>query len=154
MLYLPDHARPGFLATWQALGGERERLHLVGRLPFAQQADRAASCDLFLDAFRYQAGSTGLAAIAAGLPLLCRAGETPLARLSVSLNRFLGLDELVCQDSAAYIERACALARPGAIADLRQRLQAASRDRGLFDPARAARALERLVLDCVATPTA
>lgn len=150
VLYLPEHARAGFLATWRALGGDPSRLHLVGRLPFAEQADRAASCDLFLDAFRYQAGSTGIAAIAAGLPLLCRAGATPLARLSVSLNRFLGLDgELVCADTERYIQRALALAEPGAIGDLKTRLAAAARATGLFDPARATRALEQLVTDTV-----
>ena len=149
VLYLPGHARAGFLAAWRELGADPARLHLAERLPFDQQADRAASCDLFLDAFRYQAGSTGMAAIAAGLPVLCRAGQTPLARLSVSLNRFLGLDELVCADTDSYIRRAVALADAGAIDSLKQRLRMASHDTGLFDPRRAARAIEALIVEII-----
>src|SRR5690606_16569428 len=85
MAYVPPHAREGFLRCWESHAGPRERLVLVDRLPAAAQADRAASCDLFLDAFRYQAGATAVASIAAGLPILSRRGSTPLSRLSTSL---------------------------------------------------------------------
>jgi protein O-GlcNAc transferase len=109
-------------------------------------SSHAACCYLYLDAFRYLAGATGVAAIEAGLPILCREGATPLARLGVSLNRLLGLDELVCADTARYVERACELARDAAQrTDLRRRLEAATRRVGLFDPRRVAAAIEACV---------
>jgi predicted O-linked N-acetylglucosamine transferase (SPINDLY family) len=143
VVYLTQVGRPGFLEFWRQLGGQAEAIFFVDKIPRADHAARAASCDLFLDAFRYQAGTTGVAAIAAGLPILCReGGSTPAARMGVSLNRFLGLDELVCPDTPTYIERAVAWGREGTGA-LKRRLAEAVVERGLLDPARTARALER-----------
>lgn len=145
LVYLPAHARAGFLAGWQAQGGDVAQLRLADWLPAEAQADRAASCDLFLDAFRYQAGATALAAIAAGLPILCRQGQTPLARLGVSLNRSLGLDELICADTAAYIAAAVELLDdPPRLALLRARMLRSPEWRRLFDPRRTAVAIEAL----------
>src|SRR5690606_19458958 len=110
------------------------------------QADRAASCDLFLDAFRYQAGATALASVAAGLPILSRNGDSALSRLGAGLNRFLGLEELVCHDTAQYIERAAHLANHvDELETLRSRLRDASIRNGLFDPRRGAAAIETLI---------
>ena len=146
LAYLPDSAREGFMQAWARHGGDPDRLHPCGHLPAARQADRAASCDLFLDAFRYQAGATGIAAAAAGLPLLARRGDSALARLGAGLNRFLGLDDLVCADAEAYVGRAVALATdPPALAELRARAAAAVGASGLLDPRRAAAAIEALV---------
>lgn len=146
LVYLPDAAREGFLQAWARCGGDPARLHACGHLPAASQADRAASCDLFLDAFRYQAGATGIAAVAAGLPLLARRGDSALARLGAGLNGFLGLDDLVCADADAYVARAIALANDApALAELRARAAAAVGASGLLDPRRAAAAIEALV---------
>lgn len=147
LVYLPRYARAGFLRHWQGFGGDAARLHFAGRLPIAEQADRAASCDLFLDAFRYQAGATAIASAASGLPILCRAGTTPLARLSVSLNHFLGLEELICADTATYIERAARLANtPSDLHGLRERMLEAIPQSRLFDPRRTAAAIEDIIL--------
>lgn len=144
-VYLPAEARPHFLRAWQEMGGDAARLHLLGHVPFEAQADRAASCDLCLDAFRYQAGATALSAVAAGLPLLSREGDRPLARLGVAVNRFLGLDELVCTDTGQYIGRAAALANdPARLDALRARMRRAAAATGLFDPRRTAAAIEAL----------
>lgn len=145
-VYLPDAARAGFVRQWQQRGGDAMRLHLFGHVSENEQADRAASCDLFLDAFRYQAGATALACVAAGLPLLTREGASPLARLGVSLNRVLGLDTLICADTNDYIERAVALANdPAQLQALRELMREACERTALFDPRRAAAAIEDLV---------
>lgn len=147
MVYLPEHARAGFLRCWDRQQGDRERLLLVERLPLEEQADRAASCDLFLDAFRYQAGATGLASLASGLPILCLEGHTPLSRLSVSMNRFLSLEELICKDAQEYIRRASDLANDyRQLRDIRQKLRQSVAYRGLFDPRRCASAIEAICL--------
>ncbi|KAF1700966.1 tetratricopeptide repeat protein [Pseudoxanthomonas suwonensis] len=145
-VYLPPEARPHFLRAWQAGGGDPLRLHVLDHVPFEAQADRAASCDLFLDAFRYQAGATAMSCVAAGLPVLGREGHGTLARLGTGINRFLGLDELVCADTAQYIDRAAALAsEPARLAALRARMREAASATGLFDPRRAAAAIESVI---------
>ncbi|WP_368561722.1 tetratricopeptide repeat protein [Pseudoxanthomonas sp. UTMC 1351] len=147
LVYLPQHAREGFQRNWSRLGGSSARLHFAEKLPAGEHADRMASCDLFLDAFRYQAGATAIAAAAANLPVLSRVGETPLARLSVSLNRFLGLEDLVCADTAAYIERAAFLANsPESLESLRKEMRCAVQRTGLFDQRRSASAIEDIVI--------
>lgn len=147
LVYLPTAARPAFLDAWRRAGGDPRRMHPCGHLPWTRQADRAASCDLFLDAFRYQAGATGIAAAAAGLPLLAHRGGSPLARLGAGLNDYLGLgDALGCTDVEDYVARAVELAgNPTALADLRAGTVEAVADRGLLDPRRAAAAIEQLV---------
>jgi len=147
LVYLPRYARAGFLRYWQRHGGSTSRLHLADRLPAAVQADRAASCDLFLDAFRYQAGATAIASVAAGLPILSRVGATPLARLSLSLNRFLGLDSLVCSSTEAYVERALTLIHSsGALAQLRESMHEAMSRSRLLDPRRTSLAIEQTII--------
>lgn len=149
MAYIPEAAREGFFQQWSASGGPVDRLHVVGAVSLAEQASRAASCDLFLDAFRYQAGATAMNAIGNGLPVLSLgSGQTPLSRLSVSLNRYLGMDELVCRDIDEYASSAATLANDRAKSnDLRARLESRVLSRGLFDPRRAARSLEQAIRD-------
>ena len=144
-LYLPDPAQPGLQREWRRRGLDPARLLFLPKLGLDEHISRAACVDLFLDAFRYQAGATAMASAAAGLPTLCLAGQGAAARLSVSINLCLGLDDLVVDSIDAYVATAVALARePARLADLRRQLQAGRAASGLFDPARAARGLETI----------
>lgn len=142
-IYLPAHARQGFAEAWTAQGGDPARLRMLDKLAPALHQARAAACDLGLDAFRYHAGATAMAAVAAGLPMLTLAGATPLSRMGVSINRSLGLDVLIARDRDDYVRRALALADdPMRLAGLRQDPSVASAQRDLARPERIARALE------------
>ncbi len=145
MVYLPHSARPGFLRHWRDLGGDESRLMVVDVLAPEDQADRAASCDLMLDAFRYQGGATTLEAIGSGLPVLCRIGDTPPSRLGVSINRALGMDDMVAADTDDYICRAASLAnRPAELHALRQRVVIALQRGAFSDVRRVAAGIERI----------
>lgn len=143
MIYLPPYARSAFLSSWRRIGGDSNRLLVVDKIPMSQQACRAASCDLFLDTFQYQAGATAIGAIAAGLPLLTATGTSPLGRLGTSLNRFLGMEELICSSARDYVDRAIELAHaPSSMKEVREKMARNSMTSGLFDPARAATNIE------------
>ena len=143
LVYLPDAAKSNFVEFWTGHGGREDRLILASKLSSPEHADRAASCDLFLDAFRYQAGATGVAAVAAGLPLLTREGSTLVSRLGVSINRFLGQDDLVCTDTGAYVERAVEIGHDSGIRQsLKSGLLQAVAASGLLDPRRTAESIE------------
>ena len=143
LLAVADVARARLRAEWSALGGRDDQLLFVERIPAQEHMHRAAACDLFLDTFRYHAGATAVSALRAGLPVLCREGRLASARMGVSLNRALGLGELVVADDAAYVQRAGELAdRPAELAAVRDRLAVAMRGVAA-DPARFARTLER-----------
>ena len=145
-VYVPEAARSGLDSAWRSAGGREGALVFVPKLEPAGHLARSAACDLFLDAFRYQAGATGIAALEAGLPVLCREGRNPLSRLGSSLDRSLGLEELVCPDSETYVERAVQFARsPDRLASVRARQARAIDTSGFFDPARTARAIEAIL---------
>ena len=126
-------------------GLDERRLHLVPKLSAAAHQQRMASCDLFLDAFRYQGGATAIGAAAAGLPVLTRSGDTPVGRLGAAMHGLLGLQALVAPDRAGYERLATELAhQPGRLEGLRRRLASAVPASGLLDPGRTARGLEGL----------
>lgn len=145
VLSVAEAAAERLRARWDAAGLAPSRLHVVPKLPMHAHRTRMAACDLFLDAFRYQGGASAMAAAAAGLPVLSREGDTPVARMGMAMNRFLGLPELVVPDTDTYVDTALGLAadRPR-LAALRGRLEAAVIARGLLDPARSARDLEHV----------
>ncbi len=144
VVYVPEAARAGLQHQWRRRGLADKALILVPKLEPARHLARAAVCDLLLDAFRYQAGATAVSALEAGLPVLCREGDSPLARLGVSVNRWLGLDELVAPDTAAYVERAVQLAGDlRSLGAVRLRQAQAVEAQRFFDPRRSAAAIER-----------
>ena len=76
---------------------------------------------------------------------LLPATRLPSRRVAGSLLHAVGLEELVCDGSAAYEQRVLGLARnPGHLAAVRRRLDRARTASSLFDGAAAARALEAL----------
>jgi predicted O-linked N-acetylglucosamine transferase (SPINDLY family) len=102
-------------------------------------------CRRRLDTWPYNSGTTASDALRAGVPLLTLKGDTFAGRMAASLLHSLGLDQLIAQDHAAYIDLAIALAadRPRLQA-LRTVLAARLPDSPLFDPQRFAHDLERL----------
>ena len=146
LIYLNPAARAGFVRKWSELDGDPRRLMLVDEVSRQDQADRAASCDLMLDAFRYQAGATALGCASAGLPVLSRMGATALGRLSVSMNRFLGMEDLICDTTEEYIQTAVRLANcTDALELVRREFRANVVRTGLLAPRRAAAAVESVV---------
>ncbi len=88
-----------------------------GRLVFAprvpdksQHMARHQLCGLFLDTFTFNANSTALDALWAGLPVLTCEGARFGARFGAMALRSLGLDGLICTTPPAYENRAVHLA--------------------------------------------
>ncbi|MBP0650396.1 hypothetical protein J8J40_25445, partial [Mycobacterium tuberculosis] len=98
----------------------------------------------FLDTFYYNAHTTGLDALWAGLPIVTKTGPTFAGRVGTSLLRTLGLDELVTTTAEDYENLAVALAKdPARLAALKSRIAAARATSPLFDATQTARHLER-----------
>lgn len=142
LLTVGDEAQPLLRRHWQAMGGDPARLLFAPRIAPAEHLRRAAACDLFLDSFRYHAGATGVSAARAGLPVLCRVGGQPVARMGASLSAALGMLELAVGSTGEYVEAAVALAgEPARLQALRERLRKALQGEA-GDPAAFARKLE------------
>jgi predicted O-linked N-acetylglucosamine transferase (SPINDLY family) len=110
------------------------------RLVFAPKADHAdylaryRHAGLFLDTLPYNAHTTASDALYAGCPVLTRPGDAFASRVAGSLNRQIGLDELIVVDDEAYVALAIDLAHePARLDALKTRLRDASTRARLFD---------------------
>jgi protein O-GlcNAc transferase len=125
-------------AAAAALKIDAERLIFAPHMP--QKSAHLARCrlaDLFLDTAPYNAHSTAVEMLSAGLPILTCRGRTFAARVGASALAACGLGELVCADLEAYHARALELARsPERLLGIRTRLEQCRSSAPLFDTRR------------------
>lgn len=104
---------------------------------------RYTACDLFLDTFPYNAGSTANDVLRMDLPLLTLAGEAITGRTAASLLHTLGLDELITDNWCDYEALAIELAtKPERYAAIKRQLAMARESSPLFHTAQTTRAIE------------
>lgn len=110
------------------------RLLFSKRVHPAIYRNQLAVCDLFLDAFPYGSGATARDAIHANLPILCKPGRTMMSRLSAHMMRHLGLPELICDSTDAYVSIASHLGTDRKkTADLKKRMESNKSASLLYD---------------------
>ena len=125
-------------------GVDPERLVFAPRLDPAEHLDRLRRADLFLDTFDCNAHTTASDALWAGLPLLTRIGRSFPSRVSASLLKSLGLDELITYSIDEYELTAIELAHSeNRLESLRIRLESAKLESTLFDGREFARSIEK-----------
>lgn len=94
--------------------------------PFASKADHLARfklADLFLDTYYYNGHTTTSDALWAGVPAITCPRKTFASRVSASLLKAVGMEELIVDSLEAYQEKAIYLAEnPAALKDLREKL--------------------------------
>ena len=91
-------------------GVDSTRLVFGGHIPMEEYLARYRACDLFLDTFPYNAGTTASDALWTGLPVLTRTGESFASRMAASLLSAIGLPELITKTQDEYEALAIALA--------------------------------------------
>ena len=124
------------------------RLIFAGRTAgLPQHLARLQLADLFLDTLPYNAHSTAIDALWAGLPVLTRLGGSFAGRVAASLLRAIELPELVTTSIQQYEELAVALAtNPIQLAEMRERLARNRLAAPLFDSRAFVRDLEAAYL--------
>ncbi len=151
VLWLSAHA-PAIVANLrreaQACGVEPERLVFAPRVgAMDDHLARHACADLFLDTLPYNAHATANDALWAGLPVLTCLGTTFAGRVAASLDRAVGLGELVTHSLEEYEALALKIARePALLAALKAKLAANRTTHSLFDTARFTRNIEAAYL--------
>ena len=136
-------AAANLLAEATKRGVAPERLVFARYLPADEHLARHRCADLFLDTLPYNAHTTASDALWAGVPMVTCLGNAFQGRVGASLVRAVGLPELVTGSLDDYEALALRLARePGALHDLRTRLNAGRAAAPLFDTARICRHLE------------
>jgi predicted O-linked N-acetylglucosamine transferase (SPINDLY family) len=125
-------------------GVDERRLIFADRMEsLPEHLARLRAADLFLDTFPYNAHSTSLDALWAGLPVLTYAGESFPSRVTASLLRATGVPGLIAGSLSEYEEMAVDLAADAArLGQMRWMLAQNRSAAPLFDTARYARDLE------------
>lgn len=90
--------------------------------------------DITLDTFPYNGTTTTCESLWMGVPVITRAGNTHVSRVSMSILKALNLDELVSYSENEYIKNAIKLARDVIkLAELRESLRSRMRDSELIN---------------------
>ncbi len=121
-----------------------ERLIFAPRIPaLSDHLARQRLADLFVDTPIYNAHTTAIDALWAGIPVLTCAGRSFAARVAGSLLQAVGLPELITTDLAEYEALALRLARePGLLPGYSERLAGNIATKPLFDCQRFTRGVE------------
>jgi predicted O-linked N-acetylglucosamine transferase (SPINDLY family) len=140
-----------------ARGVEAERLIFTAREVVAIDQERArigkylASyklADLFLDTWPYNAGTTAIDALWAGLPVLTKEGKAGVARMAAGALRGIEVTELITRTQQEYKELAIQLAHnPERLKQLKDKVQANRLTTSLFDPVANTRHIENAYLE-------
>ncbi len=147
VLWLREGAAETLQREAAARGITPDRLVFAGHVPLEVHHARHQLADLFLDTLPYNAHATAADALAAGLPVLTRLGESYPGRVAASLVTAAGLPELVTHSADEYEKLALTLARdPARLKALRNRLVANRATAPLFDTTALARNIEAACL--------
>ncbi|MCM2440925.1 glycosyl transferase [Agrobacterium vitis] len=141
----PDaFARTNLEAAFAAEGIDPARILFAGKQDYGDHVHRLPLADLALDTFPYNGHTTTSDMLWSGLPVLTKRGHCFAARVSESLLKAVGLEQLVADDEEAFVSLAAELARqPDKIAALKNHLAANRHAAPLFDTLRFTRHLER-----------
>ena len=124
-------------------GVSSERLVFGEQLELDEYMARYQMCDLFLDTFPYNAGTTASDALWAGLPVLTMKGESFASRMAASLLTTIGLPELITSSQEQYEARAIELAtNPDKLKAIKTKLKTNRLTTPLFDTPRFTKHLE------------
>jgi predicted O-linked N-acetylglucosamine transferase (SPINDLY family) len=147
VLWLPKShpaALTNLLREAEARGVAADRLVFA---PLVESSEahlaRFRLADLFLDTLPYNAHSTTMDALWAGLPVLTCKGESFQARVAASLLTAAGLPELIASSAAEYEAMALHFAQaPEALAAIKEKLARNRQHAPIFDTGRFTRHLE------------
>jgi predicted O-linked N-acetylglucosamine transferase (SPINDLY family) len=118
----------------RARGVDGAKLVFGRQMPTAEYLARYQVCDLFLDTFPYNAGTTASDALWAGLPVLTLVGQSFASRMAASILNAVGLSELITTTQEEYEALAIELAmNPQKLTDIKYKLKANRLTAPLFD---------------------
>ncbi len=123
-----NQARPQAMTNYkkeaEARGVSPDRIIFAPRVTEMEgHLARLKCADLFLDTFPYNAHTSAIDALWAGVPLITRMGGTFASRMAGSLVKSIGLGDLIVRDIEEYEALAVDLANnPAKLSAIRQRL--------------------------------
>jgi predicted O-linked N-acetylglucosamine transferase (SPINDLY family) len=140
-------AKQNLQEAFEAEGINSSRLVFALYMPKEENLARYRACDLFLDTFPYNAGTTASDALWAGVPVLTRMGQSFASRVAASLLNAICLPELIATSQEEYEALAIELAlNPQKLAEIKLKLANNRLTTPLFDTPLFAKNLEAAYL--------
>jgi len=136
--------RENLLKEFEVLGIASERIIFANKLEsMADHLARLSLADLFLDTAPYNAHTTALDSLKAGVPIITYLGQAFAGRVGASVLNAIELPELITHSLEGYEQLAVALAQdPERLQQLKTRLAHNKNTTALFDTPRFVRNLE------------
>jgi predicted O-linked N-acetylglucosamine transferase (SPINDLY family) len=122
---LKNHAR--------AAQADLSRIVFSTRTVHKEFCARLKLCDVYLDTYPYNCGSTTNDVIRAGVPLVSRYGKTMVSRMGLSILSALNAIELTCVDVENYVNIVLQLSEKGANKKFNEFTYAASYNKFNFE---------------------
>ncbi|MCF1471466.1 hypothetical protein FS763_05945 [Agrobacterium vitis] len=136
-------ARQSTAAFFKSLGVKQSQLLFAPKMLYENHIARAQAADFAIDSFPYNGHTTTSDMLWAGLPVITKRGTNFASRVSESLLKAIGLDELVARDEDDFVELATALINdPARIARLKAHIAEQRFIAPLFDATRFCHHLE------------
>jgi protein O-GlcNAc transferase len=137
-------ARAAFLARFTGHGVAIARIRFHGMLPLADYRRVLQQCDISLDSFPYNGGTTSCETLWLGLPLVTMKGQSFVTRMGYALLKEIGLSDLVADTPADLVRIAVGLANDlPRLEQLRNGMRARLAQSTLADEAKFTRGLEQ-----------
>ena len=96
-------ARANLLQRFEHNGISRDRLELVGRLPYYEYFEAFNDVDVAVDTVPYNGGTTTCDSLWMGVPIVAVGGEVSVSRSGISILGSAGFPELIAQDPDDYL---------------------------------------------------
>ena len=129
-----ERSKANLINEASSRGVDSARLVFGGHIPMEEYLARYRACDLFLDTFPYNAGTTASDALWVGLPVLTLIGQSFASRVAASLLNAIGLPELITSTQDEYVALAIELAlNPKKLAAIKLKLANNRLSTPLFD---------------------
>lgn len=126
--------KENFEGSFEKLGVSKEKLILETQSERKELLECYNKIDIALDTFPYTGGTTNLELSYMCVPLITISGETFLSRCGASINKNLGMNELIAKNIDEYIEIAINLAKDkNKLSMIKANLLKNSRKSKLFD---------------------
>ncbi len=118
-----DWSKANLIHEAKSRGIDSSKLVFGERIPKEEYLARYQVCDLFLDTFPYNAGTTASDALWTGLPVITLMGKSFASRVAASLINVIGLPELITNNREEYETLAIELAKsPEQLVSIKQKL--------------------------------
>jgi predicted O-linked N-acetylglucosamine transferase (SPINDLY family) len=147
VLWIPEnnqHFKSNIVIEFEKRGIHSKRIIFAKRIELmADHLARSGLADIFLDTYPYNAHTTTMDSLKAGVPVLTLMGESFTSRVAASLLNAIGLPELITTTQSEYEDKAIELAmNPQKLASIKQKLASNRLTAPLFNTPRFTKNLE------------